>query len=78
MSGISRSRLLITASGKMCKRTIQREFLAWMKGNVGDQRGKVLKLQKALEPFSYWSLVMWQSYQKQTAPPEAKPYIMEE
>jgi len=28
MSGISRSRLLIRASGKMCRRTIQIEFLA--------------------------------------------------
>lgn len=52
MSGISRSRLLIRASGKMCRRTIQSEFLTWIKGNAGEQRGKVLKLQKALEPFS--------------------------
>lgn len=52
MSGISRSRLLIRASGKMCRRTIQSEFLAWIKRNAGEQREKVLKLQKALEPFS--------------------------
>lgn len=52
MSGISRSRLLIRASGKMCRRTIQSEFLAWIKRNAGEQREKVLKLQKTLEPFS--------------------------
>lgn len=49
MSGIPRSRLLMTASGKMCRRIIQSEFLAWIKW---EHKGKVLKLQKALQPFS--------------------------
>lgn len=52
----SRSRLLIRASGKMCKRTIQSKFLASVKGNIGEQREEVLKLQKTLEPFPFWAV----------------------
>lgn len=74
MSGISRSRLLITATGKMCRRTIQSEFLAWIKGNAGE---KCWNWKRPLSPSLGWSLAMLQSHQKQMASPAAKPYITE-